>query len=162
MTDINTGPIIWTIINFVLLLLLLGKLAWKPITEALVKREKTINDAIDQAEKAKSEAEALIAENRKAMASAEAEAQELLRESREYAEQVRGDAIGKAEVEASQLIDRARSEIDRSKKEALNQLRAEVATLAVNASEKILKEEIDMAKGKQLVENYLAEASNVN
>lgn len=162
MTDITTGPIIWTIINFVLLLLLLGKLAWKPITQALAKREQTINDAIDQAERAKQEAEALIAENRKAMAEAEAEAQGLLRESREYADEVRAGAMEKAEADASQLIDRARAEIERSKKEALNQLRAEVASLAVGASEKILKEEIDSEKGKKLVESYLAEAGNRN
>lgn len=161
-TDITTGPILWTILNFLILLALLGKLGWKPITEALAKREKAINDAVEQAERARSEAQQMIADNRAAMARAEAEAQDLLRESREYAEKVRGEAVEKADVEARQLIERARAEIERSKKEALNQLRAEVANLAVNASEKILKEQIDEERGHRLVESYLAEAAEVS
>ena len=161
MTDISTGPIIWTIINFLILLFVLTKLGWKPITQALAKRETAISDALEQAEKAKDEAKQLIADNRQAMAQAEAEAQELLRESREYAQSIRDGAMGKAEEEARGLIDRATAEIDRSKKEALNQLRAEVATLAVNASEKILKESIDQERGERLVEAYLNEAAEV-
>ncbi|MGE3800065.1 MAG: F0F1 ATP synthase subunit B [Candidatus Kapaibacterium sp.] len=161
MVDISTGPIIWTIINFVILLLVLTKLGWKSITQSLEKRETTINDAIEQAERAREEAKQLIADNRQAMAHAEAEAQELLRESREYAQKVRDEAMGKAEEEARTLIDRAKSEIDRSKKEAMNQLRAEVATLAVNASEKILKESLNQESGERLVEAYLNEAAEV-
>ncbi len=159
--DINIGPIIWTIINFLILLFVLAKLGWKPITQALEKRESTINDAIEQAKKAREEAKQLIADNRRAMAQAEAEAQELLRESREYAQKVRDEAMGKADEEARELIDRARVEIDRSKKEALNQLRSEVAALAVSASEKILKESIDQERGQRLVEAYLNEATEV-
>ena len=96
-TDITTGPILWTIINFVILLALLGKLGWKPITEALAKREQAINDAVQQAERARADAEKMIADNRAAMAKAESEAQELLRESRDYAEKVRSEAMGKAD-----------------------------------------------------------------
>ncbi len=161
MVDINVGPILWTIINFVILLFVLTKLGWKPITQALEKREQTINDAVEQAERAREEAKQLIADNRQAMAKAEAEAQDLLRESREYAQKVRDGAVGKAEEEARVMIDRAKSEIDRSKKEALNQLRAEVASLAVSASEKILKESLDEERGKRLVDAYLNEAAEV-
>ncbi len=161
MTDINTGPILWTIINFVILLVILGKLGWKPIVEALEKRETSINDALDQAEKAQEDAKKTLADNRAILAKAEAEAQDVLRDSREYAQKIRDEAMGKAEAEARGLIDRANQEIERSKKEALNSLRSEVAVLAVGASEKILKETLDEARGTKLVEAYLNETAAV-
>lgn len=161
MTDINTGPILWTIINFVILLAILGKLGWKPIVEALEKRETSINDALDQAEKAQEDAKKTLADNRAILAKAEAEAQDVLRDSREYAQKIRDEAMGKAEAEARGLIDRANQEIERSKKEALNSLRSEVAVLAVGASEKILKETLDEEKGTKLVEAYLNETAAV-
>lgn len=161
MTDISTGPIIWTIINFAILLLLLSKLAWKPITQALAKREQAINDAVDQAEKAREEARQLLNDNKQVLARAEAEAQELLRESRDYAQGVRDTAMERADADAQQLIERAKSEIDRSTKEAFNKLRGEIASLAVNATEKILKETIDKERGQRLVESYLNETADV-
>ena len=160
-TDITTGPIIWTIINFIILLALLAKLGWKPITEALAKREQAINDAVQQAEKARADAEKMIT-NRAVMAKAEGEAQELLAKAANLPTKSAPKRAGKADQEARVLIERAKSEIERSKKEALNQLRAEVANLAVNASERILKEQIDRERGERLVASYLAEATEVS
>ena len=62
--DIQTGPILWTILNFLILLLVLRAVPWKPILNALHTREASINDALDRAELAKSEAERILAENR--------------------------------------------------------------------------------------------------
>lgn len=161
MTDITTGPILWTIINFLILLFILGKLAWKPITTALRNRESAINDALDRAEKARQDADRILSDNRAILAQAEAEAQDILRQSRDYAQKVRDEALGKADVEARGLIERARQDIERSKKEALNQLRSEVATIAVQASEKILKESLDHDRGQRLVQAYLDETTEV-
>lgn len=161
MTDINTGPILWTIINFVILLAILGKLGWKPIVAAIENREKAINDALDRAERAHEEAGKILADNREILAKAENEAQDILRQSRDYAQKVRDEAMGKADEEARALVDRAKQDIERSKKEALNQLRSEVATIAVQASEKILKGSLDQDRGQKLVQAYLNDATEV-
>jgi len=51
----GTGLIIWQLIIFVLLFLLLSKLAWKPILSSLKEREKSIQDALDTAENTRAE-----------------------------------------------------------------------------------------------------------
>ena len=160
--DIQTGPILWTIINFLILLVLLRLVAWKPILKALETRESTINDALNRAEVAKSDAERILAENQKALLRAEEESQRVLRESREHAERLQSEALARAQEESRRLLDQAHQEIDRSKQQALNELRTEVATLAVGAAEKILNEQLDADKQKRLVDNYLTQAVQPN
>lgn len=157
--DIQVGPILWTILNFTILLILLRAFAWKPILKALETRESTINDALDRADRAKADAERILLENKAALAKVEEESQRVLRESREYAERVQGEASAKAQEESRRLLDQARLEIERSKQQALTELRSEVATLAVGAAEKILNESLDENRQKKLVDSYLAEAS---
>lgn len=159
--DIQTGPILWTILNFLILLLLLGKIAWKPIMKALDARESTINDALNRAEMAKSEAERILLENQSALRKAEEESQRVLRESREHAERMQADTMQKAQDESRRLLEQANKEIERSKQQALNELRAEVATLAVGAAEKILNESLDADRHKRLVDNYITQAAQV-
>lgn len=160
-TNIEIGPIIWTIINFLLLLTLLRFAAWKKIIAALNNREKTINDSLNRAEQAQAEAERVLAENQKSLMRAEEEAQRVLRESREYAERVHSEAAGKAQEESRKLVEQAHQEIARSKQQALNELRTEVANLAIGAAEKILDESLDAPRQKQLVDNYLNQAAQL-
>lgn len=159
--DIQTGPILWTILNFLILLLLLGKVAWKPIMKALEARETTINDALNRAELAKSEAERILAENQNSLRKAEEDSQRVLRESREYAERMQAEAMQKAQDESRRLLEQASKEIERNKQQALNELRTEVATLAVGAAEKILNESLDADRHKRLVDNYLTQTAQV-
>ncbi len=162
MLDISTGPILWTILNFIILLLLLRAVAWKPITKALEAREESINDSLNRAEVAREEAHRILSSNQEAQEKAEAEAQRLLRESREYADRVKEEAMSKAEEESKRLLEQARKEIERSKQEALNELRSEVASLAIGASEKILREKIDADKQQTLIDEYLGQAAQKN
>ncbi len=156
--DIQSGPILWTILNFVILLVLLRAVAWKPILKALETRESTINDALNRAETAKKDAERILAENQEALHRAEEESQKVLRESREYAERMQSEAQHRAQEESRRLLDQAQQEIERSKQQALVELRGEVANLAVGAAEKILGESLDSDKQKTLVDSYLSQA----
>jgi F-type H+-transporting ATPase subunit b len=156
--DIQTGPILWTILNFVILLLVLRSVAWKPILNALHTRERSINDALDRAELAKSEAERILTENRAAMQKAEEEGQRVLRESREFAEKLQNEASTRAQQETQRMLQDAMREIERSKQQALVELRTEVATLAVDGAEKILNESLDADRHKRLVNEYLNQA----
>lgn len=157
--DIQTGPILWTIVNFLILLVLLRAVAWKPILRALETRETSINDALDRAEVAKSEAERILSENQKALLKAEEESQRVLRESREYAERIQSEASAKAQEESRRMLDLANQEIERSKQQALNELRGEVANLAVGGAEKILKESLDGARHQRILDEYLQQTA---
>lgn len=153
--DIDPGLIIWTLITFFLLLVLLGKFAWKPIVKTLQEREAKIKDSLDQAEKARREAESLGKKNEELLARAEREAQELIKQAKEAAQKLQSDLIEHAKSEAGKLLDTAKREIDNDKKTALVELRQEVAFLAVHAAGKIIGTTLDVDTHKKIVDEFI-------
>jgi F-type H+-transporting ATPase subunit b len=151
----NVGLIFWMVLTFGSLWFVLWKYAWGPITSALSERESRISESMEQAEKALEEAKQLQADNTKARREAELEAQRMIREARDAADQLRSDEVEKTRTELENLQDQARQEIEREKDSALESLRQDVADLAIEAAEKILREQLDGAKQKQLVEDFL-------
>lgn len=158
--QISFGLIFWTALAFLILLFLLGKFAWKPMVSALEEREHTIEESITRAERALEEARELQADNEAARRQAETDAREVLRQAREQAETVRAEEVGKTRAEIEHMRDLARAEIERDKTQALSELRSEVATLAVDAAEKILREDIDEDRQRRLVDQFIAELPN--
>jgi len=155
----DAGLILWIAITFGLLLILLKKFAWGPITSALSTRETTIHESLAQAEKALAEAKQLQADNTKARRESEAQAQNIIREAREESERVRTEEVDKTRAQIKQLQDSAQAEIEREKDNALNSLRQEVADLAIRAAEKILRENLDADRQKKIVDNFLGDLS---
>jgi F-type H+-transporting ATPase subunit b len=153
--SINYGLIVWTIITFILLLIVLGKFAWKPLLQALHAREQEITDSLNKAEEAKKDAERMIAENKIAMEKASAETAKLIAESRTVAEQLKNDIVAKANESARKMLDQAKDEIDREKEAAMVQLRNEVADLSISVAEKILDESLDNAKQRKMVDTVI-------
>ena len=151
----NFGLVIWLAIVFLLLLILLKRYAWGPITSALEDRERTIGESMQQAEKALAEARQLQADNERARREAEQEAQRLLRDAREEADRLRGEEVQKTREAIQQMRDQAQGEIEREKESALDALRAEVADLAIQAAEKILQTNLDAPSQRRLVENFI-------
>ncbi|MDE2996702.1 MAG: F0F1 ATP synthase subunit B [Bacteroidota bacterium] len=156
----DLGLIVWIGITFLILLVLLRKFAWGPITTALSQREQTIAESIAQAEKALTEAKQLQADNDKARREAETQAQSILREAREEAERLRSEEVDKTRDQIQQMQESAQAEIAREKQSALDSLRTEVADLAVQAAERILRENLDADRQKKIVNDFLGDLSN--
>lgn len=156
---INPGVIVWTTVTFLLLLFVLKKSAWKPILSSLSQREKLIRDSLEEAEKARQETEKMIAENKVSMAKAEGEAQKIIAQGREYAENLKAQILEASKIEAKKLLDDAKAEIQRKNQEAFLQLKEQVADIAVDAAEKIIKENLDREKQIKLVNKHLNELS---
>ena len=108
MLEINPGLIAWTLLVFVVLLVLLKSVAWKPIIEALRKREESIHEALDTAAKAQREAEKLLAEHRAQLAKMNDEAARILQEAKHNAEKMKSEIINQAHATTHQMIDRAK------------------------------------------------------
>jgi F-type H+-transporting ATPase subunit b len=155
MLNPNPGLIIWTIVTFVLLLIFLKKFAWKPLLEALQKREESVKNSIERAEHAKQEAERLLEENRKQLERAGQEGQRILNENRALAEKLKEEIVYKANQQSRHMVEQAKQEIERDKEAALIQLRGEVATLAIQAAGIILDETLDENKHRKIVDTYL-------
>ncbi len=151
----SVGLIFWITITFLLLLFVLRKFAWGPITKALTEREERIDASIKSADKALAEAREIQADNERARRQAEQNAQQLMREARETAERLRAEEVDKTREQIRQMQEQAQAEIEREKQGALSELRSEVADLAIEAAEKILGETLDKSRQQKLVRGFL-------
>jgi F-type H+-transporting ATPase subunit b len=158
--DINTGLSAWTLIVFALLVVILGKYAWKPILQNVEAREKSIQSALDEAAQRNVEAARLLDEHRAQIADARRQSAELIAEGRAAGEGVRKSIEEKARTEAQQIVERARQEIERERDAAIDALRKESVDLALAAAAKLMQQNLDQNKDRQLVERYLGELSS--
>jgi F-type H+-transporting ATPase subunit b len=157
--DINAGLSFWTLIVFVALFFLLKKLAWGPILKLVDDREKGIQSAIDKANSANAEAAKLLEQHKAQIADARRQAAELIAEGRIAGDNVRKQIEEKARVEAQAMVERARTEIEREKDAAIDALRKESVDLALAAASRLMQQNLDQTKDRQLVEKYLGELS---
>ena len=155
--DINTGLSFWTLVVFGILVFLLSKFAWGPILGAVQAREEGIQSAIDKANSANEEAAQLLAEHKAQLADARRQASELIAEGKAAGDTVRREIEEKARVEAQGMVDRARAEIERERDAALDTLRKESVDLALAAAARLMQENLDQTKDRQMVERYLSE-----
>ena len=152
----GTGLILWQLIVFVLLFLLLSKLAWKPIISSLKEREASIQTALDTAEKARMEMAQLKSDNEKLLKEAREERDRMLREAREIANKIKDEAQGDAKKSADRIIEDARAAINIEKQAALKDVRIQVAMFSLEIAEKLMKKNLSDDKSqKELVESYI-------
>lgn len=153
------GLIFWTTITFLLLVVLLRKFAWKPILSAVKEREKTIDDALKSAEKAKEQMAQLQADNQKIINEAKVERDRLMKEAREVKDKIISEAKEQANIEAKKMIEIARQNIENEKSAAIVEIKNLVSNLSIDIAEKILRKELSGGdKQKELIETLLNEA----
>ena len=153
--QVEPGLMIWTLVTFVLLLIVLKAVAWKPLLGMLKEREERIQESLEQAEKARQDAQVAAEANLKAMAESQAEAQRTITEGREAAERVAQDVRERAQAEAQQLLQQAQRTIQQEKDQAIQELRNQVADLAILAAGKILEENLDEGRNRKLVDEFI-------
>ncbi|MFV0566179.1 MAG: F0F1 ATP synthase subunit B [Flavobacteriaceae bacterium] len=155
----SIGLFFWQLVLFVALLFLLKKFAWKPILEAVEKRENGIKDALESAEKAKLDMQNLQADNEKLLKEARAEREAMLKGARDIKAKMIDDAKGEAQEQANKLIAQAQASIESEKKAAIAELKSQVAGLSLEIAEKVLHGELSN-KDKQLnlVESMIDDA----
>ena len=152
----NTGLMFWTLLIFVILLFILARYAFKPLTAAVEARERALEEAITQAKADREKAAALLADQTKALDAARAEAQRVIAESRITGEKLRNEMLEQTKQQQHDLLDRARAEIDNERKRAVADLRREAVELAVAGASKVIERNLDDQANRRLVESFLA------
>ena len=154
----SIGLIVWSLLAFLIVLILLKKLAWKPILKSLDEREKSIQSALDAAMQAKKEMSNLKADNEKIIAEAKTERDNILKEAREIKDKMINEAKDRASKEAEKIVSSARENIQNEKMAAITELKNQVAHLSIEIAEKILKTELsEKDKQKTVINNLLQE-----
>ena len=151
-SEIKSDLAFFTFVVFLLLLAILWKFAWGPISAGLDKRERNIAEHIAAAERSHEDAKRMLAEYEKRLALASAEVRELLEEARRDAEQTKLEIIAEGKKGADAERTRAVREIEAATDAALKQLAERSATLAVDLAGKILKSQLKPADHTRLVQ----------
>jgi len=153
--SVEPGLMIWTVIIFILLLLILKKTAWKPLLTSLSNREQTIKDSIEKAENLRLDAERMLEENKKRLEQADEESRKIINEGKAYAEKIRNELMNKTNEDTNRMVKQAKEEIEREKLAALDELRGEIADLAIGAAEKIIDENLDAKKQRKIIDGFI-------
>jgi F-type H+-transporting ATPase subunit b len=153
---VEGGLMFWTIVVFVLLLLILKRFAWPAILGAVEAREKALEEQLAEAERNRAESAALLAEHKKLLGDARTQASAVLAEARTAADKERTVALEKTKQEQVELLARARREITAERDRAIADLRREAVDLSLAAASKLIGEKLGSETDRKLVTDYLA------
>jgi len=157
--ELRTDLEIWSMVIFVGLVLIVGKLGFKPIIKALDEREKQIADNIANAERANQDAKTLLKEYQAKLSDAEGEVKAIVEAGKQEAKRA-GDVIVAKAREASEAERvRAMKEIEAAADGALQELAAKSADLAVSLAGKIIREKLDPKSHADLIKTAVADFS---
>ena len=148
---------LWTLVVFLLLLWILRRSAWQPMLEGLQKREHNIQEAIDEANKAREEAQKVRAQLQAEMDNAQNNVREILEEARRDAQHTSDDLIAKARTEIQAERDRLRREIAMARDQAIQELWKQTADLATLISSKAIRRQMTAEDHRHLIDEALNE-----
>lgn len=154
---INPGLIIWTILTFIVLLVILRLVAWKPVLGMLDERERSIRDSLEQARKAREEAETLMAQHREMIGKARQEMAAIIEKAQRDAEARRADILARANREAEEKAKQFSAELERQQRAAMRQIREEAVDLVVAAASRLIQAELNEERHRKLVAGTLEE-----
>lgn len=152
---IDPGLIIWTLFIFGLLLLVLGRFVWKPILEAVRKREERIRESLEQAEQVQAEASRAMAEQKVEMEAHRQQMTETIKRAKVEADRAGKEALEKAKSEAAEMIVSARRQIEEERNKAVEAVRVEAVEIALAAASHLMRQSLDKADHKRIVDEYL-------
>jgi F-type H+-transporting ATPase subunit b len=153
----DVGLMIWTLLAFLVAFLVLRKLAFPRISEALDRRQRAIEESIDTAERTKTEAEQLLAEYRERLKEARSQAEEIVMRARKAGEQHERESLDQARESREDLLEQTRRDIEAETRRAIQEIRREVADLTVAATEKVTRKTLSEDDQRRLVEEALGE-----
>ena len=154
--SLNGGLMFWTLVVFLILFAILGKLVFPKITAAVEAREKALEEAIEAAKRDREEAARALAEQLKGIEAAKLDAQKIIVEGRQTGEKLRAQMIEETHAQQQQMLERARREIEQEKERAIAEMRREAIELAIAGASKVIEKNLDEASNRKIVESFLA------
>jgi F-type H+-transporting ATPase subunit b len=154
---VDLPKLIFQIVNFLLLLYLANRFAFKPVLRILDERSARIAKGLEDAEAAERDRQLAQSEREAAITEARKEAQALLARAAKIAEDTRAETVAEAKAAAEKLIARAHEEITAERDKAMSELKAQVADLALDAASKLVRSEMNTETQRRLVDQFLSD-----
>lgn len=158
---VSLPGLISQIINFVLLLIILRAVAYKPILRMLDERSTRIRESMERADEIRRQAAQAEEEFTRRITEARREGQDIIAQAQKVSDRVREEEVAKTRTEVEELRARALADIARERERAMSELRRQVADLAVLAAGRAVGRALDESSHRRLLEEALAEAQTV-
>lgn len=144
------ATLIAQVLNFLILVLVLSAIAYKPLLKVMDERKAKIAGDLNAAEKAKEDAEAVKAEYAEKLAEAKAEAQAIIDEARKAAAADHDKVMAEVKAEQEQIIATAKQSIAADQEKAMEDVRAQVINLSIAVASKIVEQKLGSEEDKKL------------
>ena len=154
-----TDELIWGTVAFAAILLMMWKFAVPAIKKTMAARSARIEGDLASADKAKGDADTMIAEYKAKLADAQSESNRIIDEARQQADAVRKDLIGRAEADASAIRAKASEDLNAQADRLKADLQAHVKGLSLDLAEKVVGANMNKETNAALVDRYIAELS---
>jgi F-type H+-transporting ATPase subunit b len=155
--QVTPGLMIWTILCFLATFYVLKRVAFSRVQQMIDERRRRIREALEEADRARSEARKMLEEHRAMMAEARGKAEEILVEAKRVAEAQKKRMRDELEVDRKRRIEETTRQIEAETARALELIRAEVADLTVIATQKVTGKVLDSKDHKRLIEEAIGE-----
>jgi len=155
---INLPLLLAFVVNFIILLILLSVILYKPVLKTLDERQTKIKDSLEQAERIKQQVVQSEENIKTQLESARKDGQKIVAQAEQIGERLKTEAKEEARHEAESLVSKARVEIQRQRDKDVEDLRKQFANIAISAAEKVIKETLDKQKHRKLIDDVLEEA----
>ncbi|HUU28098.1 MAG TPA: F0F1 ATP synthase subunit B [archaeon] len=155
--EINPGLIFWTLITFVILFLLLKKFVWGPVLDAVDRREQSLKNMFDNAEKAQAEAKQLLERYENQLGQAKEEVGKILEDGKSRAARSTEEIVQRARRQADEIVERAKVEIDRERQKATDEIKEHVVRISLKAAERLIEKTLDDREHRDLIQQAISE-----
>ncbi|EQA62498.1 F0F1 ATP synthase subunit B [Leptospira alexanderi] len=153
--DVNPGLVVWTLITFLVVVLVLKKFAWDVILKALDERAQAVQNDIEKASELRSEAEALLKDYEARLDSAKDEAHAIVAEAKSDALKLKNKLLEETNQEVKAQKDQAVKEIELAKGKALEQLQTQFVEMTIAIAGKVLEKQLKAEDYKAFIETEL-------
>ena len=153
----DPGIFLWTLVTFLIVLIILKAKAWAPLIAALDKRESDIRESLNAAEKAREDAENITKDYEKMVQKAKKESVEIISASREAGEKVKTEIITEAKSNAKKIMTDNLDQIEREKNKVIGEIRQQVVELSVMAAEKIIGKTLEKDDHNKMIQDTIKE-----
>lgn len=149
----DTGLFFWSVITFLIVFVILRWKAWGPLMQALDDREAQIRDSLNKAEKITQEQEKSTQKNEAILTQAREEAKDIVIQAKEAGEKLKLKLEENGRTKYDEFLSNATAQIETEKQKALNDVKKMVIEIAISASEKVIKRNLNNEDNKKMIQN---------
>lgn len=155
--EMPLGDMLFIIVAFLILMVILKKVAFGPLTKVLDQRADKISSDLDGAEESRQQAEQLVEQRQNELDQTRQQASEVVASAKASAQKQGEDALAKANERADSIHQQAQADATKMKADAIAGAKSEVANLSVAIASKLMQKELSVDDQRALIDAYIAD-----